>query len=109
MWAIARAMESKVRNHIMEIEPFEKSMKSYLLLEGSTAPLEEHEKADVTSYAIIGISPLASNDELEKHYKKTAKAWHPDMAGSEEARKVFEDKFSEINSAWEQIKKESGL
>ena len=62
MWAVARAMESKVRNHIMGIEQFQKSMQAYLLLEGSAAPNSEQPKADATAYATLGISPLSSNE-----------------------------------------------
>ena len=47
-------------------------------------------------------------DEIEKVYKKLAKAFHPDMALSEEAKKEFEKRFGEINQAYSEIKKERG-
>lgn len=110
MWAIARAMESKVRNHIMGIEVFEKSMQAYLLLEGYSEPTSNSDiQVDVRNYALLGMSHLSSNDELQAQYKKLAKTWHPDMAGSEEAKSVFQAKFAEISCAWEMIKKERGM
>lgn len=109
MHAIARVMEYKVRAHLMGIEEFETAMSPYLQLEGYSTPTQEVKKGNDRFYAIIGISPLASNDELTSHYKKMAKSWHPDMAGSEEAKVVFEQKFSELNQAWSEIKKERGI
>lgn len=110
MWAIARVMEYKARSHIMNIEDFEKSMKSYLLLEApqgtTTAVFADVEAKD---YALIGVSPLASNDEVGAAYRKVAKTWHPDMAGSVEAKAVFESKFAEINEAYSRIKKVRGI
>jgi hypothetical protein len=108
MWAICKAMESKIRNHLMGIEPFEKSMTAYLQLEGPTIS-EEIMEIDNAPYVILGISSLSSNEELEKHYNKLAKSWHPDMAGSEEAKEIFEQKFAEINQAWTEIKKQRGI
>ena len=116
MWAIARVMEYKVRAHLMGIEQFDKSMQAYLQLGASAEAMMAGAQATGTEssqnlsvYAVIGISPLASNDELKAHYKKLAKSWHPDMAGSEEAKTVFEKKFAEINEAWRQIQLERGL
>lgn len=113
MWAISRVMESKVRNHLMEIEPFDKSMIAYLQLEmRADIQLDNDmhiDNKDSISYAILGISELASNDELKNHYRKTARGWHPDMAGSKEAKKIFEKKFSELNQAWDKIKRERGI
>lgn len=111
MWAIARVMEYKVRAHLMGIEKFDKSMQAYLQLEASPEAMQagnsqSYGSQDNAAYATLGVSPLSSNTELIGHFRKLSKSWHPDMAGSEEAKIVFEKKFSEINSAWETIKKE---
>jgi DnaJ-domain-containing protein 1 len=111
MWAIARAMESKVRNHIMGIEDFGTSMTAYLRLENKSnytspdTPTTVKEK----NYVILGVSPLASNQELEAKYKVLVKSFHPDMALSLEAKNEFEKRISEINNAWSEIKKERGI
>lgn len=116
MHGIARVIEYKVRAHLMRIEEFGNSMKAYLALENqsnyqpntnqsqfSSSPTDEK------SYAVLGLSSLASNQELEQAHKKMAKTWHPDNALSQEAKKEFEKRMSEINSVWEQIKKERGI
>lgn len=110
MWAITRVMESKVRNHLMDIELFEKSMRAYLALEGPL-PVDHVSTSFVgfKCYATLGMSHLASNEEIEKRYKHLAKSYHPDMAGSEEAKEIFQKKFMEINEAWQEIKRERGI
>lgn len=111
MWAITRAMESKVRNHIMGIEDFGTSMQAYVQLENKSEYQQHTEIKPVNekNYIILGISPLASNDELKERYKELAKSFHPDMALSDEAKKEFEKRFAEINQAWDEIQKERGL
>jgi hypothetical protein len=110
MHAIARAMEWRVRLSLMKIEDFGTAMTPYQQLPSSTDErISEPSKAAVTAYATLGISPLASNEELQLCYKRMVKAYHPDMAGSAEAKVVFEAKFKEINTAWKQIKEERGM
>ena len=54
-------------------------------------------------YAVLGVSPSISDDELTGVYRKLAKKYHPDMnAGS----KAAEKKMQEINAAYDQIKNE---
>ncbi|MDD5615000.1 MAG: J domain-containing protein [Candidatus Methanoperedens sp.] len=108
MWGIARVMEYKVRSQLMGIENFADSMAKYeLRLEGCVEP----QKRDVNelNYVILGISPLASNPELQAKYKTLMKTFHPDMVLSEETKKEFERKAAEINKAWDEIKKERGI
>lgn len=51
-------------------------------------------------YKILGVSRDATEDEIKKAYRKLAAKWHPDKnSGSKEA----EEKFKEINSAYERI------
>lgn len=111
MWAIARVMEYKIRAHLMNIEPFQKSMQAYIQLDyqGTYQYQEQPNQQDTSAYGVLGISPLASNSEIEVHYKKMVRSWHPDAATTEEAKSVFEKKFTEINEAYQQIKKERGL
>lgn len=114
MHAIARVMEFKVRSHLMGIEKFDTSMSPYLSIEGSTEqPIGENVspqfKQDYNAYAILRVDPLASNEEIELCYKRMVKAWHPDMAGSQEAKKEFEKRFKELNEAYDKIKRERGL
>src|SRR3989304_7444602 len=114
LWAIAYAMESKVRNHLRQVEPFETAISPYLMIGASDEAISQGYQQEAPkvsdneltrAFAILGISPLSSNKELSEHYKKMAKSFHPDLAGSELAKKVFEEKFTEINNAWQIIKK----
>ena len=47
-------------------------------------------------YEVLGIERTASEDEIKKAYRKMSRKYHPDIAGPE-----FEDKFKEVNSAYE--------
>ena len=46
-------------------------------------------------YKILGVSRDASQEEIQKAYRKLSRQYHPDIAGKE-----FEDKFKEINEAY---------
>lgn len=107
MWGIARVIEFKVRAHIMGIEDFGASMAYYKLLEGG---VESHtDTSNEINYIRLGISPLASNDEIRKKYRQLMKSFHPDMALSEDAKKEFQKRAAEINDAYAEIKKERGM
>jgi hypothetical protein len=108
MQAIAYVMEYKVRAHLMKVEEFSASMSPYLAIGGPSAESMgiQPVKQDIDAYAVLGISNLASNEELSLCYKRMAKAYHPDMAGSVEAKEVFTKKFTELSEAWEKIKVE---
>lgn len=108
MFGIARVMEFKVRAHLMGIEGFGSSMKAYEQLEGRTEP-KSQAPINELSYVKLGISPLASNAEIEKRYKQLMKTFHPDMALSIEAKREFERRASEINQAYTEVKKERGI
>ena len=52
-------------------------------------------------YKILGVSPTASDDEIQKAYRKLVKKYHPDVnPGNAEA----ERKMREINAAYDQIR-----
>lgn len=50
-------------------------------------------------YAVLGLSPGASDDEVKAAYKRLAKKYHPDLNPSPEA----EEKMKQINAAYDQI------
>ena len=106
MWAIARVMEYKVRSHLMGIEDFDKSMVAYLRLENKSGVNNEASKTNEKYYAILGLTSLASNQEIKNRHMSLCKTYHPDMALSEEAKQEFTRKMSEINEAFSEIKKE---
>lgn len=47
-------------------------------------------------YETLGVQRGASEDEIKKAYRKLSRKYHPDIAGPE-----FEDKFKEVNNAYE--------
>jgi len=109
MHGIARVMEFKVRASLMGIEDFESSMKSYIAIENKSSFTSSQPVENEMDYVKLGVSPLASNEEIKEKYRKLCKSFHPDMALSEEAKKEFEKRFSEINEAWTSIQKDRGL
>lgn len=62
-------------------------------------------------YKILEITKNASNEEVKKAYRKMVKKYHPDkLVGlGEEHLKGAQEKFQNIQSAYERIKKERGL
>ncbi|MEM8995770.1 MAG: DnaJ domain-containing protein, partial [Acidobacteriota bacterium] len=51
-------------------------------------------------YATLGVGKSASQDEIQKAYRKQARKYHPDVNGSPEA----EEKFKQITEAYEVLK-----
>ena len=64
-----------------------------------------------SAYQILEISPEATEDEIKKAYKKMAMKYHPDRVShlGEEVQKQANEKFKEVNNAYETIKKERGF
>lgn len=64
-----------------------------------------------TAYKILEITKDATNDELKKAYRKMAKKYHPDKLQDlgEEHLKGAQDKFLQIQNAYEKLKKERGM
>ena len=64
-------------------------------------------------YAILGIHSRASDDEIKRQYRKLVKEYHPDKIASkglpEEFNKFANDKFREIQNAYDAVKQERGL
>jgi hypothetical protein len=51
-------------------------------------------------YAVLGVQPGASPDEVARAYRAKAKEWHPDIRGTEDALR----RMALINAAYEQIR-----
>lgn len=64
-----------------------------------------------SAYKILEITPEATDEEVRKAYKRMAVKHHPDKVGhlGEDVQKAANEKFKEINQAFDQIKKERGL
>lgn len=67
-------------------------------------------KAD-SAYKILEIEKSASNDEVKKAFRTMVKKYHPDklMDMDDAYRKGAEEKFRNVQEAYEQIQKERGI
>jgi len=64
-----------------------------------------------SSYRILGIEKAATDIEVKKAYRKMAKKYHPDKLQhlGEQLKKGAEEKFKEVQKAYDNIQKERGL
>lgn len=63
------------------------------------------------AYAVLGVSPDATDDEVRKAYRALALKHHPDRVATlgDDIRRAAEKKFQEINDAKERIYKARGM
>jgi len=63
------------------------------------------------AYKILEIEPSATDEEVKKAWRRMAMKYHPDKLATmgEEIQKAAHDKFSKVNQAYEDIKKERNL
>ncbi len=68
-------------------------------------------KSADNAYKILEIEKSASNEEVKKAYRTMAKKYHPDRVNTknEAIKKGAEDKFKEVQMAYETIQKERGI
>ncbi len=52
-------------------------------------------------YEILGVEKSVSDDELKKAYRRLARQHHPDLHTGDHQKKAAEEKFKEINEAYE--------
>lgn len=67
--------------------------------------------AATNAYATLGVKPDATNSEVKDAYRALVKKYHPDRYAtkSTEEQQQAEQKFKEVQTAYEQIKKSRGL
>lgn len=57
-------------------------------------------------YETLGISPQASNDEVKKAYREMSRKYHPDSYVDNPLADLAEEKFKEVQEAYDQIMRE---
>ena len=68
-------------------------------------------KAADNAYKILDIAKAATNDEVKKAYRTMAKKYHPDRVNTQDEaiKKGAEEKFKQVQMAYETIQAERGL
>ena len=99
---------------------FSKSEKSVLEAIGGSIRLNASDISSIiamfykdreSAYAVLEVSPSASDDEVKAAYRRMAMKYHPDKVATlgPEVQKAAEEKFRKIQEAYETIKKERGI
>lgn len=68
-------------------------------------------KSTDNAYKILEITPTATDAEVKKAYRTMAKKYHPDKLQTDDValKKGAQEKFQQVQSAYEAIQKERGL
>lgn len=54
-------------------------------------------------YAVLGVSPSASDEEIKKAYRALAKKYHPDNYANSPLADLASEKMKEVNAAYDEI------
>ena len=60
----------------------------------------------IDPYSILGVDRNASDDEIKKAYRKLSRKYHPDANINNPNKEQAEEKFKEVQQAYEQIMRE---
>lgn len=73
----------------------------------------KHVKTADKAYAALGCSPDDDDDQVKRCYRQRVQEYHPDKIAAkglpDEFTRFAQDKFREIQEAWEEVKAERGI
>ena len=57
-------------------------------------------------YSVLGVTRSATDDEIKKAYRRLSRKYHPDANINNPNKDQAEEKFKQVQQAYEQIMKE---
>ena len=60
----------------------------------------------IDPYSVLGVSRDVSDDEIKKAYRRMSRKYHPDANINNPNREQAEEKFKQVQQAYEQIMRE---
>ena len=60
-------------------------------------------------YSVLGVSQDASDEEIKKAYRRLSRKYHPDANINNPDKDKAEEKFKEVQQAYDQIMKERNM
>lgn len=97
--------------HPLEVDTIEKISKYLGINQYDFISIKNMFVKDTNSaYRILEVEPDASEEEIKKAFRAMALKYHPDRVShlGEEFRKAAEEKFQQVNEAYNSIKKQRG-
>lgn len=98
--------------HPLEVEAIEKISANLGINQYDFISLKNMFVKDTDSaYRILEVEPNATEDQIKKAFRAMALKYHPDRVShlGEEFRKAAEEKFQQVNQAYNTVKKQRGF
>jgi len=97
-----------------EEQLIQSAVRTFNLSDSQYSAIRSRYVSDVDKYyAILGCSRSDSDDQIKGRYRKLVQEYHPDKIASkglpEEFTRLAEEKFREIQQAYDAVKKERGI
>lgn len=111
LFMIASADNAITENEINVIQTAARHLISLNDYESIKAMFVKSASNNDWAYAVLGIERKATDEEVKKAYRKMAMKFHPDKVHTlgEQIKKQAEEKFKEIQKAYESIKQERNI
>ncbi|WP_419655274.1 TerB family tellurite resistance protein [Desulfosarcina variabilis] len=75
--------------------------------------ISQYARPSDSAYAVLGCQPSDSDEQIKRCYRQRVQEYHPDKIAAkglpEEFTRFAQDKFREIQDAWDKIKTDRGI